>query len=410
MRRLLDEFEPRRTIYVPGATGEILTLASALAAEPDRMGGVTIVSCLLPGINEFDYAVLDPEARVTTFMLPQALRASFDAGRVRVPSLSYGGIAEHLSKAKIDIAVVHLSPPDVNGLCSFGISSDFSPLAWRAARRRVAVVNPLMHAMQRGPRVSLADADMVVDCESPLIEVPARPASPIFQRIATHAAALIPDGASIQLGIGNAPNAVCESLAGHRDLRIRSGFLPFGVKTLAGVGALASRSTHQVGFAAGPGEFYRYLQESDLVAFGETQSTHDVAALAATNRFHAVNGALEIDLMGQVNVEWQHGQLVGGVGGAPEFVRAALRSRGGRSMLLLPSTSRDGKASRIVPRLSVPSVSMARSDIDTVVTENGAAEVRHLPMDERASALIAVADAVHREELALAWRELRSHL
>jgi len=411
MRLLLDEFRPGRTIYVPGATGEILELARALRGEPDRMRGVTIVSCLLPGMNEFDYADLDPQARLTTFMLPAALRRSFEAGKVLVPALSYRAIAGYISEvASIDIAVAHVSAPDVNGMSSFGIASDFSPLAWRVARRRIAVVNPLMPAMRRGPRVLLADADVVVDCESPLIEMQEATTTPVLERIAAHAAALVPDGASIQLGIGNAPGALCPSLTGHRDLRIRSGLLLSGVGDLAAACALAQPSAHCVGVAAGPLDFYRYLHDSDLVAFGDTLATHDVSTLGALDRFHAINGALQIDLMGQVNLEWHRGQMVGGVGGAPEFVRAALASRGGRSMLLMPSTSKDGKSSRILPRLPVPAISMVRSDIDTVVTENGVAEVRYLSLDDRASALIAIAGEAHREGLERDWRDIRARL
>jgi acyl-CoA hydrolase len=177
---------------------------------------------------------------------------------------------------------------------------------------------------------------------------------------------------------------------------------------LAAAGALSEPSRHRVGIAAGTTEFYRYLSDSDLVAFGDADLTHDVATLGAIDRFYAINAALQIDLMGQVNLEWQNWRLVGGVGGAPEFVRAGLLSRGGGSLTLIPSKSRDGKSSRIVTRLSASSVSMARNDIGTVVTENGVAELRNLSIDERAAALIAIASEEHQEELDRGWRRLRA--
>lgn len=410
MRTLLERFFPGQTLYVPGATGEIQALTRALAQNPERMRGVTLISCLLPGINEFDYASLDGEARLITFSLPRTLRPSFDAGRVSLIASSYGGIAAYLrNAAAIDTAIAHLSVPDSFGLCSFGIAADFSPIAWRAARHRVAVINPLMPPMSRGPRVALAEAELVVECESPLLEVAVHAdASNMVGRIAQRAAARIPDCSTLQFGIGHAPAAMCRELTLHRDLRIRSGLLPAGSQALAAAGALGEPGSHRTGIAAGNAEFYRYLGDSNLVAFDDTDVTHDVAALAAIDGFHAINSAFQIDLMGQVNLEWQDGRLSGGVGGAPEFVRAGLLSHGGGSLTLMPSTSRDGTTSRIVTCLSALSVSLSRHDAGTVVTENGIAELRNRSLDDRAAALIAVAGEAFRDELRRGWRSLRA--
>ena len=410
MRALLERFRPGEKIYLPGATGEILALTRALKREPDRMHGVTVISCLLPGMNEFDYASLDGEARLIIFSLPRALRPSFESGRTKLIATSYRGVAAFIREtATIDTAVAHLAAPDSNGQCSFGVAADFSPIAWRAARCRVAVLNPLMPAMARGPRVPLAEADFVVECESPLVEVAGHEdPTDLVVRIARRGAALIRDGSTIQLGIGRAPAALFGELTAHRDLRIRSGLVAAEAQALAAAGALSEPSRHRVGIAAGTAEFYRYLSDSDLVEFGDADVTHDVATLGAIDRFYAINAALQIDLMGQVNLEWQNWRLVGGVGGAPEFVRAGLLSHGGGSLTLIPSTSRDGKTSRIVTCLSASSVSMARNDIGTVVTENGVAELRNLSLDERASALIAIAGEEYREELGRGWRRLRA--
>ncbi len=411
MQRLLDQFRAGETIYLPGATGEIVPLTQALAAEPDRMRGVTVLSCLVPGINRFDYAALDDSARLTTFMLSPALRSSFDAGRIKLIPACYSAIARHMrDRVAIDTAVAHVAPPDADGMSSLGIAADFSPIAWRAARRRVAIVNPAMPAMRRGPRIRLKDADIVLDGDSGLLEVESRSASAEAAAIACRAAALIPDGAAIQLGIGGASAAICDQLTLHRGLRLRSGMAPEAAWQLAEAGALADPDTHHVGIAAGSDTFYRFLGESDLVGFADTGFTHDAAMLRGIERFHAINGALEVDLMGQVNLEYQDGRSISGVGGAPDFARAAAVSPGGRSLVLLPSTARGGQISRIVARINAPTVSLARGDVDTVVTEWGTAELRDLSLDDRARALIAVADERYRDDLARCWRDIRTGL
>jgi acyl-CoA hydrolase len=408
MRRLLDIFRPGATIYLPGATGEIVALAEALAAEPDRMRGVTVVSCVLPGINSFDYAALADDAAMTVFLLPPPLRASFAAGRIRVLPLAYSGVAAWLRDcASNDLAIAHVAPPDADRRCSFGVAAEFSPIAWARARRRVAVINAAMPAMGRGPKISLADADVVIECESPLIELTTAQSSPAMTVIARSAAELIPDGAAVQVGVGSAPGAVCAALGMHRGLRMRSGIAPESVRALAEAGALAQPDQHQVGIAGGSRDYYRWLGDRDLLAFADTATTHHIGTLGALGGFHAVNGAIAVDLFGQVNLEWRDGRRVSGVGGAPDFVGAAAQSRGGRSIIALPATAQGGTVSRIVPRLTTPTVSLPAADADTVVTEHGVAELRCRALDDRATALIAVAGESFRDDLARAWRDMR---
>jgi len=403
---LLDELKPGRRVYVPGATGEPLALRLALIADPGRAAGVSFVSCLVPGMNEFDYAGLTPTTRMTTFMASPAMRASLRAGRVDLIPLPYSEIAEHLAeRAEIDVGIFHVAPPRADGTCSLGIAADFAPLVWPRARRKVLLVNPAMPDMPRGPRLPLADADLVVEVDSPLIE--AQGASGGDEALAERVAALVPDGAAIQFGIGAAPAAVLARLTGRRGLVIRSGMAIEAVQALAEAGALAE-SGHITGVALGSDRLYRFLADSDLCAFADARVTHGAASLAGVSNFVSINSALEVDLFGQANLEWRGESLVSGVGGAPDFVRAARRSIGGRSIIALPSTAGGGKIARIVPRLASATVSIPRGDIDTVVTEQGVAELTDRSLDARAEALIAVAHPDHRAGLTEAWAEMRA--
>lgn len=405
---LLDCFSPGKTAYLPGATGEIDALAQALTAHPQRARGMHFFGCFVPGMNEFDYAGIHEEARLTTFMLPRAMQASFRAGRVDIIPRVYSAVTQCLTADPFDIAVAHVAPPGDDGLCSYGISSDFTPLVWPRAKTKVAFINPAMPTMQRGPRLDLKDADIVVESASTLVTAQIGTASGPSAEIARMIAQLIPDGASIQTGIGGAPGGIWSYLLGHKNLTIRSGMAHDWARDLQDAGALDADGQHMVGIAYGSTDFYRYLSETDLIAFVSTPTSHGIKALAAVDKLHSVNGALEVDLFGQVNVEWQNGRMLSGVGGGPDFARAAAASTGGRSIIALPATAKKGTLSRIVPQLTAPTVGLPRSDVDTIVTQHGVAQVSDLSMDKRAEALIGIAEPAFRETLERSWREMRA--
>ena len=406
---VLDALTPGARVYLPGATGEPTLLREALSADPERARGVAFTSCLVPGMNDFDYAALHPEARLTTFLLPPALRASFEAGRVRVLPIAYSQTATYLGeRAQFDVALFQVCPPDADGLCSVGIAADFPTLVWPRAKKRIALVN---HAMPRPPRglsLPLSAFDAVIEIDHPVITAAPTAVNAETARIADRIAALVPDGAALQTGIGGAPGAALSRLTSHRNLVIRSGMVSDGFAELARAGALDPDADHITGALFGSAELYREVVARDMVRLADTHITHGAASLAGVERFVSINGALEVDLLGQVNSEWRGRQLVSGVGGAPDFVRAAGRSPGGISIIALASTAGGGKISRIVPRLTAPSVAISRADIDTVVTEHGAARLKDLDIDQRAEALMAIADPAHQAGLAEAWREMRA--
>lgn len=406
---LWREFCPGRTVYVPGATGESLALAEALRNDPGRAGGVNFLSCLVPGMNEaVDYAGLAEGSRATTFMLPAAMRESFLAGRVSLIPRTYWGAAQHFQATRADVAIAHVAPPDADGRCSLGIASDFAPLIWPQAAVKVLVVNPSMPRLPRALSFAAADADLIVELDGPLVEAGAAGSSAEAEAIARRIAALIPDGAHIQTGIGGAPGIIWKFLRDHRDLVLRSGMANDWLRDLAEAGALAEGGDHFAGVAYGSRGFYDYLAETDMVRFATTIETHGMPALCDVPKLTSINGALEVDLFGQVNVEWQGSKLSSGVGGGPDFMRAAAATPGGRSIIALPATARGGTISRVVARLDKPSVGVARCDIDTVVTEHGVAELRDKGLDARADALIEVAAPEFRDALAGEWRALRA--
>jgi acyl-CoA hydrolase len=411
MNDLLQYFQSGTNIYLPGASGEILALHDDLAAEPDRMSGVRVISCLLPGMNAFDYAALHHDARLATFMLPAPLGPSFDAGKIDLLPIPYSAIASWIgAPGALDVAVAHLSPPRNDRTCSVGIAADFSLIAWHNAAIRVAVINPAMPDIPGAPRIALDHATAVVECESTLVADTGAPKPPPAEitTIARLVAEQVPDGAVLQIGIGGAPGAIWDHLINHRNLVLDSGLISPGFLTLRDAGALNPAVRHRAGIAYGPTAFYNSLARDDCAEFAGVDTTHDACRLGRHDRFTAINSAMEVDLFGQINLEWIGNRAMSGVGGAPDFARAARRSEGGQFIIALPATARRGTVSRIMPRLATPTVSMARSDVDVIVTEYGTAHLRGLSVDQRAQALIALAAPEWRAELDGKWRELRN--
>jgi acyl-CoA hydrolase len=323
--------------------------------------------------------------------------------------LSYIEIAEYLAKSGlIDVAIVQVTAPDAAGRVSFGLCADFGPIVWRSAQRRVAYVNRSLLRPRRGPSVKLEDADLVIECDGDVITAPAVPLDSDVLAAARQACSLIPNGAVLQTGIGGAPSAVPAFLCGHSGLRLHSGIIGQRHLDLLRSGALASCRGHKVGLAFGGEDLYTFAAADERLEFVDVTVTHDEAKLAAIPRFFAINSAVSVDLFGQANVEWVSDRLVSGVGGAPNFARGATRSSGGQSIIVLPSMA--NRTSRIVDRLTTPTISLARTDVDAVVTEFGAALLRGRSLDERAQALNVIAHPSVRDDLAAQWKQVRAAL
>lgn len=400
VRALLTEND---TVFLPGVTAEVRSLNALLMQDAPRRAN--FVTALLPGVNEHAYA-LTPNAQLTTFMLPQKLRPLFQDGRVRLMPLSYSDIATYMQRSVFDVAVAHVAAPDRNGRASVGINADFTTLAWPRAKKRVALVNTAMPATS-GASIDIGDADVVIEISEPLIEFAEAAPSATTIAMSKRAAELTPDGAVVQIGLGGAPAAAPASLVNHRKLCIRSGMISPSITPLMQSDALDMDRAHVIGVAAGDKAFYADIAAQGVFQFAPATVTHDSAALGALPRFTSINGALEVDVFGQINLEWRDGVCIGGIGGAADFMRAARRSEGGASIVTLASQSKDGR-SRIVPRLASPAVSIARSDADIIVTEFGAAALRGLSVDERAAALIEIAAPAHRADLADQWARWRA--
>jgi acyl-CoA hydrolase len=401
-------FSSGEKIFVPGSSGE----PTALLGRVFAAGNAEIVTSFAPGVNVLTGDMLGPGTRVSGPFMSPGLGALQRTGRYRHLPLSYFGMAKWLRESPpFDVCVIQISSPDAAGLCSLGPSAEFTPSVLRRARRVIAVVNPSVPWLRAAPTVRLADCHTVVETDAPVLVYRPEPADSTVQAIAIHTACFIEDGATLQLGLGKIPHALAGALHSRRKLRLHSGLLSDGCMALAEAGALACDHPHVAAVMLGSAELYAWAESAQLIEMRGVEYTHDPQVVATLDRLVAVNSALEVDLFGQCNLEHADGRAVSGGGGASDFAHAARLAPGGISIIALAATLGGGRISRIRARLGVGAVAtLPRTDVDVVVTEHGAADLRGLSVHERAEALIEVAAPAHRADLATEWRDIAGRL
>jgi acyl-CoA hydrolase len=305
-----------------------------------------------------------------------------------------------------DIVLLHVAPPR-DGLLSLGTEVNILPAAIEAARARgalvVAQVNPRMPFTYGDSLVTVEDVDLAVEVDEVMPPMPYRPATDVQRTIGEHVAALVPDGATLQLGIGAIPDAALEIISARRGLRVWTEMLSDGVLRLARAGALAD-GVLTTSFAAGSAELYEWLDGNERIRFCRTERTNDPATISRQPLMTSINAALQVDLFAQANASYVHGRIYSGFGGQTDFIVGAMHAAGGHAIVALPSWHERSGASTIVKHLPGPATSFQHS---YVVTEHGAAEIWARPQREQALELIERAAAPPaREGLHAAARDL----
>ena len=361
-----------------------------------------------------DFRTDHPNVTVTALGGGAAGRRFFAGGAGGVVPANISGLCELIAQGRprIDVALLQVAGPDEAGNYNAGVGIECLREMIAGARLVIAQVNPLLPWTAGDTLIEPGDIDILVPAAHPVLELPVRTIGPVEGAISEHIARLVPDRATIELGIGAIPEAVTRALGSKRGLGIHSGTIGDGVAELIKAGAVDNRHKEiDDGLSVavllmGSRRLYDFADRNPAIAVRSPRYTHDALVLGNFRRFVAINAALEIDLTGQVNAETGDGRHIGVVGGQMDFVRAANRAPEGRSIISLTSTSRDRKRSRIVPRLADGVVTTPRADADCVVTEHGIAELKGRTLAERASALIAIADPSFRAELERASERL----
>jgi acyl-CoA hydrolase len=403
LRRVL---RPGDRIVIGQACGEPGTLVEALIEQGAAIGGLSVfIATSFSGL--LTPAAADSFA-VSSMGAIGSLRALSRAGRLSVIPCHVSQVAPMIMNGTIgcEAAFIQVSPPDANGRHSLGLISDYVLAAVTRARVVVAEVNEQV-PFTYGELLPAARIDYAVPVSRPPVEVPPASIGPTEEAIAAHAARYIQDGSVLQTGVGAVPDAILRLLHDRTDLGIHSGMLGDGVADLTEAGVITNarkpidQGVSVTGALIGTRRAYKFADRNPRLRMCTTAYTHDAAVLARLEKLVTINSALEVDLTGQVNAEQSGQAYLGGTGGQADFVRAGARSPGGHAIIALPATARDGTVSRIAVTLSGP-VTTARSDVDVIVTEYGAADLRGQTLAERTRRLIAIAHPAFRDDLARA--------
>lgn len=312
----------------------------------------------------------------------------------------------HSGQLPIDAAFITTSPPDEHGYLSLGTSVDCTLTAAQTARTVIAEVNQQMPRTLGDSFIHISKVSAVVETDRPFLELPIEEPSPIQDRIAKNVASLIPDGAVLQTGIGGIPNAVLEHLRDRKALGVHSEMCSDGVIDLIEAGVITGerKNIHRgkivIGFVLGTERLFRYINENPIFEMHPTCYTNDPFIIAQNDRMIAINSAIQVDLTGQVCADSIGTKPYSGFGGQVDFIRGASRSKGGKPIIALQSTAKNGTISRIAPVLDPGAgVVTSRGDVHYVITEHGIAYLHGKTLRQRAEALIAIAHPKFHDEL-----------
>jgi acyl-CoA hydrolase len=402
-------------VFVHGAAATPTPLLDALAARPD-VTDVTLYHLHTSGPAPF--VAPDCRGRILSVSLfaGAPVRAAIARGDADFVPIFLSDIprlflTRHVS---LDVALLQLSPPDAHGYCTLGTSVDAALAAAQTARFVVAEINDQMPRTHGNTLVPLSRVDAFIHTSRPLHAHPARPASPVDEAIGEHVAALVEDGATLQMGIGAIPDAALRRLRHKADLGIHTEMFSDGVVDLAESGAITNRLKHVhrgrivTSFVNGSQRVFDFVHDNPFVEFHPCDRTNDTALIRKNDKVTAINSAIEIDLSGQVVADSIGFDIFSGIGGQMDFIRGAALSVAGKPIIALPSTAAGGTVSRIVPAVKPGAgVVTTRGHVHWLVTEYGAVNLFGLSLRQRAEALIRIAHPDVQGDLRRAFAETR---
>ena len=394
-------------VVVGHAAGEPVPLVEELVRQKDRLRDVEIIHMIALGKCEYCRSGMEGHFRHNSLFAGKGSHQALAEGRADYTPVFFSEIPRLFRDRilPVDVALIQVSPMDRHGFMSYGVSVDYTRAAAESAGTVIAEVNAQM-PRTFGSFIHVSRVHALVETDRPLIEIPPPEITPVEERIGRNVAELVPDGANLQLGIGGIPDAVLKFMRGKRDLGIHTEMFSDGVVELYEQGVVTNRHNNlnpgrfTACFLLGTRRLYAFADDNPVVDMQPVDYTNNVMVAGRLNGLVAINSAIQVDLGGQVCADTIGPRQYSGVGGQVDFVRAASQSPGGRAIMALPSTARDGAVSRIVARLDPGScVTTSRNDVHFVVTEHGIADLRGRTLGQRAQALLKVAHPDFRERI-----------
>ena len=424
LRRTTTAAEAVKTIrsgqrlFLTGNCSVPQTVLRALVDRAPELSDVEIVQVLTVGPADYVAPEMEGHIRVNSMFISDNVRKAVNEGRAdftpcflsEVPLLFKNGTIP------LDVALIHVTPPDEHGFCSLGVEVGITKAAAQSARVVIAEVNPNMPRTLGDAFIHISKIDHAVPVSYELPETPMGELNDIARSIARHIAGIIPNGATLQMGIGGIPDAVLHELHGHKHLGIHTELFSDGIIDLVERGIIDGemKTLHPgkiiAGFMLGTKRLYRFVHDNPVVELHPTEYINDPFVIARNDRMVAINSAIEVDLTGQVCSDSIGPRLYSGVGGQVDFIYGASRSKGGVPIIALPAAAaiQGKRVSKIVATIRPGGgVVTTRNHVRFVVTEHGVADLYARTIRERARMLIGIADPEFRDELEQAARQLK---
>jgi len=403
-------------VFVGSGCAAPQKLVAALAKRGQEVFDVEIIHILTFAGAPYANRDLIENFRHNAFFIGPNVRDAVNEGVADYTPIFLSEIPALFRRKEIhlDLALIQVTPPDAHGFCSYGVSVDVVKAAVESADYVVAEVNPHMPRTLGDSFVHVSELDALVESDLGILEYPNEPPSPEATKIGEFIASLVEDGATLQTGIGEIPSAVMAALMDKKDLGMHTEMFTEAVIPLIESGTLNCRQKTLLpgkivsSFCFGTRKLYDYIHDNPRFEFRPTEFTNDPFQIARNRRMVAISSAIEVDLTGQVCADSIGDRFYSGFGGQVDFIRGAARSEGGKPIIALLSTARNGAVSRIVARLkSGAGVVTSRADVRYVVTEHGVASLHGKTVRERTLALIHIAAPQFRDELLREARERR---
>lgn len=414
-RTAMSHIQSGHSVYLGGGAGAPAILVDALCELAPELRDVQLIHIL----TFIGAPYVDPKYegsfRDNSLFIGHNVRKAVQEGRADFTPIFLSEIPGLFQRdiLPLDAALISVSPPDEHGFCSFGVEVGTTKPAAESARMIIAEVNRQMPRTLGDSFIHVSRLTHVVETDYPLPEAPQGTSSPANLQIGEHIAELIPNGATLQMGIGSIPDAVLLNLHNHKDLGIHTELFSDGVVSLFEQGIInCSRKTFHpgkmiAGFLFGSKRLYHFVNDNAIVELHPTEYVNDPYKIAQNDNMVAINAALQVDLTGQVCADSMGPVFYSGVGGQLDFIRGAARSKGGLPIIALPSTAKNDTISRISPLLPEGSgVTTTRNDVHYIVTEYGVANLYGKSIRQRAQALINIAHPNFRDELTHTARKL----
>lgn len=405
--KAVSRIKPGQRLFVGTGCAEPVKLVSALIERAPELSDVEIIQLLSITDPFIDISLMN-SFLINSFFIGKNIREHIQAGLGIYTPVLLSDIPELFSSGQIpiDVALIQVTPPDELGMVSLGVSVDIVNSAALNASLVIALVNQQMPWTMGDSCLNIYDFDILVPTDTPILEREPEVISKEIKQIGRHIASLVEDGSTIEFGIGRIPQALTEFLKGKKDLGVHTEMLTDSIVDLIESGAVTgsqkTKDSNKIvaSFCMGSKKLYDYIDQNPMFCFRPTEYVNDIQVIGQQKKMVAINMALEVDLTGQVCADSLGTSFHSGIGGQVDFNRGASMSKGGKAIIALPSTAKEGNVSRIVTSLKLGAgVVTTRGEVHYVVTEYGVAYLHGKNIQDRVLALISIAHPNFREQL-----------